>query len=86
MPEWIRCSDRLPMQQPEGWLTMDWVLVTGSREGSPITIARWNGKSWDFFYTNNISCEGPYAGDASSHLSYDEITHWMPLPSTKGLV
>ncbi len=78
--EWVSVKDRLPIQQPEGWPTYDWVLITSMHEESPITIARWNGNEWEFYYTEGNIGAGPWNGDCNSCINIDEITHWMPLP------
>lgn len=81
MSEWIECSDRLPIQQPEGWPTYNWVLVTAERKGTgepwPFTIARYTKDGWDFW--ENKHPEAPCFGDTSDQMFVDEITHWMPL-------
>lgn len=78
--EWIKCSIALPIQQPEGWPTYDWVLVTSERLGTgepwPMSIARYTDKGWDLY----IKGECPAFGDTWSDIEEYEITHWMKIP------
>lgn len=77
MIEWIKCSDRLPG-------LYDFVLVyattLGTDEPKPITIARWNGKEWEFManYIDKMGY-GVYQ-DLEWEVDSTEITHWIELP------
>lgn len=79
--EWIKCTDRLPIQRPEGLPTMNWCLVTSERKGTdepwPVTIARYTDKGWDFW--DNKTWDTPCFGDTAGAFFTDEVTHWAEL-------
>lgn len=78
--KWINVKDELPIQKPENIPTMDWVLVTTNIPPHPISIARFDGKNWEFLETNELWVYGAICGDATCPFDIIEITHWMPLP------
>jgi hypothetical protein len=81
---WIKCSEKLPYQEPEHWLTFNWVLVTSLRDPNVITLARYTPDGWEFLYSENIddeSCIGACCGDIIGEIGIDDITHWMLLPN-----
>lgn len=80
MSEWISVEDRLPMQIPANIPTMDWVLVSSIDPPHPITIARWDGKNWEFLCTNESWAYAAMYGDCTTPFDLEDITHWMPLP------
>lgn len=53
--------------------------MKGTNEPCPMTIARWNGKSWETLCNEeeNNACA---CGDLFWATDTSEITHWMPLP------
>jgi Protein of unknown function (DUF551) len=79
MNEWIPVTRSLPNQY-------DFVLVLadnqGTNEPKPIAIARINSyRTWEFLdKASLISASGAYM-DIEYDIDYDDITHWMPLPS-----
>ncbi len=81
---WIKVTEKLPEYNLIP--TMDWVLVTSERIGTgekwPIAFARWGGKKWEFFETNEYFVHCPVKSDYSAEMEFDEITHWMPLPDS----
>lgn len=85
MNEWISVKDRLPIQEPEGWPTYDWVVVTSEREGDepwPWYIARYTKMGWEFYCNeleapNEITC--PDFSDTYNNMRIDDITHWMKI-------
>lgn len=82
--EWIKCSDRLPIQMPEAWPTFDWVVVASLREGTnepcPWYIARYTDKGWEFHDNKKDDLDCPDFSDTWASMNIDEITHWMKLP------
>lgn len=84
MSEWISVKDRLPIQMPENWPTMDWVLVCSCADPKPVAIARYDGEKWEFLCTNDSWAYGACLGDCTHALDIDDITHWTPLPKPPG--
>lgn len=79
--DWINVKDKLPIKQPEGWATYNWVIVTAERIGTdekwPFNIARYTDEGWEFWDSNLSYC--PCFGDTSDAINADEITHWLPI-------
>ncbi len=78
---WNKCSEKLPIQQPQGWPTYDWVIVTAERLGTnepwPFAIARYTKDGWDFWESSLPYC--PCFGETSDAIHCDEVTHWMEI-------
>lgn len=70
MGEWIKCSERLPIELDE-MVRFESMAVLAT-DGSVVELCRFNsghgcGKPWASWSTYN-------------HISADKITHWQPLP------
>lgn len=80
MNEWVSVKERLPIQQPEGWPTYNWVVVAkrGNENGEldAWNIARYTSKGWDLFGDSHC----PTFSDDYYNLHADDIEYWMPLP------
>lgn len=74
MSEWISVKDKLP----ESYV---FVLVFEKRihEPSPISIARWEGISWNGLGAIDGEHNSFYS-DLFWDMNWKHITHWMPLP------
>ncbi len=81
MHDWINVEDRLPIQIPEGWPTLNWVLVLSKDMPLTISIARYNGDKWEFLDTNDSWTYGAMKGDCTNPIDIDNIGYWMPLPN-----
>lgn len=78
--EWISVKHRYPIQVPQDWETLDWVLVTTDIEPQPVTIARWCERKWEFLDSDDSWTYGAFSGDCTAAIDSKDITHWMPLP------
>ena len=86
IPQWVKCSDRMP--EP-----YDFVLVCANFQGTgeprPIQIARRckngvNQEGWEFCNKAPlIGCQGAWM-DIEYGMDCDDITHWMSLPKPPG--
>ena len=80
MSEWISVEDRLPSREGLEPDEVEYVLVseqsfdaiTGEKLGSCVSICGFGHDGWSKF-------------DNFGHVRTENITHWMPLPSTEGL-
>ena len=80
MSEWISVEDRLPSLEGMEPDEVEYVLVseqsfdaiTGEKLGSCVSICGFGHDGWSKF--DNFGC-----------VRTENITHWMPLPSTEGL-
>ena len=77
---WISVEDRLPSREGLEPDEVEYVLVseqyfdaiTGEKLGSYVSICGFGHDGWSKF-------------DNFGHVRTENITHWMPLPSTEGL-
>ena len=80
MSEWISVEDRLPSLEGMEPDEVEYVLVseqsfdaiTGEKLGRSVSICGFGHDGWSKF--DNFGC-----------VRTENITHWMPLPSTEGL-
>ena len=80
MSEWISVEDRLPSREGLEPDEVEYVLVseqafdaiTGEKLGSNVSICGFGHDGWSKF-------------DNFGYVRTENITHWMPLPSTEGL-
>lgn len=79
---WIKCSDRLPVETAKKVPNYNWCLVTAERMGTgepwPLSLARYTDFGWEFWDDETKYC-CPAFGDTSSAMDVEEITHWMEL-------
>lgn len=77
--EWISVSDRLPDNYT-------YVLVCSCKTThNPVSIARWEIHCWNMLF-DQTELDAAACGDLSWWMDAADITHWMPLPSTEGIV
>ena len=80
MSEWISVEERLPSREGLELDEVEYVLVseqsfdaiTGEKLGGSVTICGFEHDGWSKF-------------DNFGYVRTENITHWMPLPSTEGL-
>lgn len=76
MQQWIEIGMAMP-----DLYTFVLVLAynKGTDEPKPISIARWDGETWEFLA--KYPCMSAYGAwqDMEYGMDSDDITHWMPL-------
>lgn len=75
--DWVRCSDRMPEQYT---FVLVFATTKGTNEPNPKTLARWNGKEWEFLAEYIDKTGYGVCQDLEWDVDPQEITHWMPLP------